>query len=252
MPLVLHRRNDRRAGSAGFTLVELTVVVFMTGVLAALLLPSLSTAKEKSRRAVCKSNVRQLLFVLQYYADDNRDFFPSSADNLGYYHSIRLSDQTFTNLVELAGNSNIFYCPNIVFGGGSNDVAQHDRFGYVIGYSYLANAIQTTSKGSDYWDSPTKATDSPTNELIADANFWMADQTGGSFPAAMKVAPHGAMGATTSHSSSFTVGLSGTSSAGIGAIGGNIGSLDWSVRWRNINQMQTNSASSQSDAYGSW
>jgi len=223
------------------------------GVLTALLLPALSTAKEKSRRAVCQSNIRQLMLVLNTYAtDDSQDRLPSAADNKGYYHSIRLSDQTFTNLVEIAGSSNIFYCPNIVFAAGANAVAQHDSYGYVIGYSYLANAIETTPKGDDYWTSPTKITDSPTNELIADANYWTPSQNGGSFPPAMKVAPHGAMGAAISRGSSFTVGLSGVNSAGIGAAGGNIGFLNWSVSWRNISRMQTYSASSAPDGYGNW
>ena len=253
MPLVLHRGKDRRAGTAGFTLVELTVVIFMMGVLAALLLPALSTAKEKSRRAVCQSNIHQLLLVLDTYALDNQDLLPSSTDDKGYYHSIRLSDQTFTNLVEIAGNSNIFYCPNIIFGAGLNSVAQHDNgYGYVIGYSYLANASVSTSKGDAPWTSPTKITDSPTNELIADANYWTPNQTGGSFPAGMKVAPHGAMGAAVSRSSSFTVGLGGNNSAGIGAVGGNVGFLNWSINWRNISQMQSYPASSQMDGYGNW
>jgi type II secretory pathway pseudopilin PulG len=253
MPLVLHRGKDRRAGTAGFTLVELAVVVFMMTVLAALLLPALSTAKEKSRRAVCQGNIHQLLMVLFTYANNNEDRLPSAADNLGYYHSIRLSDETFTNLVELAGNSsNIFYCPNIVFAAGSNAVAQHDSYGYVIGYSYLANAIETTSKGNDYWVSPTKITDISTNKLIADANYWTTSQSAGNFPSAMKVAPHGAMGAAISRGSSFTVGLSGVDSAGIGAVGGNIGFLDMSISWRSIKQMQIYSASSQLDGWGNW
>jgi type II secretory pathway pseudopilin PulG len=251
MPLVLHRRKDTRAGSVGFTLMELMIVIFMTAVLASLLLPALSTAKERSLRAVCKGNEHQILVALHNYADDNADAFPSAADNKGYYHSIRLSDQTYSNLLdELSGNSNILYCPNIVFGGNSNSVARHDAYGYVIGYSYLANAIQPASKGSGYWVAPTKATDSSTNELIADANYWTTSAS--SFPALMKVAPHGAMGPAMAHSSSFTVGLSGANSAAVGAIGGNIGSLDWSVRWRSITQMGTYTASSESDGYGNW
>jgi len=254
MPLVLHRRNDRRAKSAGFTLVELSVVIFMTALLMALLLPSLSTAKEKSMRAVCKSNIRQFLMILQIYAYDNQDFFPSSGDNRGYYHSIRLSDQTFTNLLQLADNqSNIFYCPNIVFGSGSNAVQRYDpNYGYVIGYSYLVNSIQTTSKGPDYWDAPVKANGVTTNELVADANFWTQSQTAGSLPGSMTVAPHGAMGAALSQNSSFNVKPTSATPAALGAVGGNVGYLDWSVSWRNINQMQIHAASSQSDANGNW
>jgi prepilin-type N-terminal cleavage/methylation domain-containing protein len=253
MPLVLHRGRDRRAGTAGFTLVELLVVIFMMGVLAALLLPALSTAKEKSRRAVCQSNIRQLLTVLFTFANEHEDRLPSSLDNLGYYHSIRLSDETFTNLVDLAGSSNIFYCPNIAFAPGAGNVQQHDNKGYVIGYNYLAGAVEGTPKGNDFWVMPSKFTDSPTNELIADANYWTPEGSSGSFPGGMKVAPHGAMGAAIVRGSSFTVGLKqGVNSAGIGAAGGNIGFLDFSVTWRNIRQMQTYSASSQQDGNGNW
>jgi hypothetical protein len=162
----------------------------------------------------------------------------------------------------LAGSSNIFYCPNIVFGPGPNNVAQHDSYGYVIGYSYLANGFQTTGKGDDIWVYPTKITDSPTNELIADANYWSAGQTTGAFPAGMTVAPHGALGAAMTRGSSFTVGLRPSQSqnsqkpasfsAGIGGVGGNIGYLNQSVVWRNIKLMQTYPASSQPDGYGSW
>src|SRR5271154_3638600 len=124
MQRVFHRRNDEQARSAGFTLVELAVVIAMTAILTALLLPALSSAKEKSRRAVCKSNMHQLFYVFQYYADDNADTMPSAADNFGNYHSICFSDQTFTNLVlnYAGGNSNIFYCPNLVFAAGPNGV----------------------------------------------------------------------------------------------------------------------------------
>ena len=76
MPLVLHRGNDRRAKVAGFTLVELSVVVFMMGVLAAVLLPALASAKEKSKRAVCQSNVHQLLYILTMYAYENDELPP--------------------------------------------------------------------------------------------------------------------------------------------------------------------------------
>jgi prepilin-type N-terminal cleavage/methylation domain-containing protein len=249
MPMVFHRRKDWQTESAGFTLVELVVVIAIASVLAALMLPSLSSAKEKSRRAVCKGNIRQLLQTLDLYADDNSQFLPSSKDNIGNYHSIRLSDAMFTNLVDLAGgNSNIFYCPNIVFGGGP--VAQHDKYGYVIGYSYLAANIQGTIKGADTWDGPTKWTDPPSTPLIADANYWTLASS--SLPALLKVAPHTDMGAATTAGSSFTVGLSGISSASIGAVGGNVGYLNSSVVWRSMGQMQTYAASSQSDGYGNW
>jgi prepilin-type processing-associated H-X9-DG protein len=124
----------------------------------------------------------------------------------------------------------------------------------VIGYSYLAANIYGSAKSPDYSVQAVKWPSTATNELLADANYWTAPNSGGSayFPALMKVAPHTPMGAAMKQSSSFTVGLRGLSSADIGAVGGNIGFIDGHVNWLNLPRMQTNTASSFSDAYGAW
>ena len=80
---VFHRRNDEQAGSTGFTMVELAVVVALMSILSALLLPALSGAKEKARRAICKGNMRQVYLVAMNYANDNEDSLPSASDNFG-------------------------------------------------------------------------------------------------------------------------------------------------------------------------
>lgn len=55
----------------GFTLIELLVVIVIIAILAALILPALSRARESGRRAVCTSNLRQWAVVHQSYANDN-------------------------------------------------------------------------------------------------------------------------------------------------------------------------------------
>lgn len=60
----------------GFTLIELLVTIAIVAILAALLLPALSSAKQAGRKAACLSNLRQIGLALTTYAHDNGDLIP--------------------------------------------------------------------------------------------------------------------------------------------------------------------------------
>jgi prepilin-type N-terminal cleavage/methylation domain-containing protein len=64
---------------AGFTLVELLVVIAIIAILVALLLPALARARAQAYRVACLSNLRQVGAAFIAYASSNRGSFPAPA-----------------------------------------------------------------------------------------------------------------------------------------------------------------------------
>jgi prepilin-type N-terminal cleavage/methylation domain-containing protein/prepilin-type processing-associated H-X9-DG protein len=67
----------------GFTLVELLVVIAIIAILAALLLPVLSRARDTARAVVCRNNLKQWGLATQLYATDHQDFLPTDGSASG-------------------------------------------------------------------------------------------------------------------------------------------------------------------------
>lgn len=129
VPVLMHQRTLSRNASRvfGFTLIELLVVIGIIAILASMLLPALSKAKESARQARCANNLRQLSLGVALYHGDYSDRFPgiwdssvgqgSDSGTNGWTFFVNAGGPTrfepsLGTLFPYVNSTNIFECPS--------------------------------------------------------------------------------------------------------------------------------------------
>ncbi|MBN1764691.1 MAG: prepilin-type N-terminal cleavage/methylation domain-containing protein [Sedimentisphaerales bacterium] len=139
----------------GFTLVELMVVIAITGLLMGFLLPALTAARQKAQTFLNQNNMKQMSLAVTFYSEDNRGYMPPSQALIdrayknwhdarlifSYYEGAGNIRSIFERLKSYSENIENWFCPHApTFPSFANDIwdSTHDPNTPDIAYGHYA------------------------------------------------------------------------------------------------------------------
>jgi prepilin-type N-terminal cleavage/methylation domain-containing protein len=145
-------RAPRRSPHAAFTLIELLTVIAIIGILAAIVIPTVGTVREKAQRAVDANSIREILKAAQIYAGENQDRLPDPQPT-SIPNSVLNAPQLAWKWPGILAKNNILTDPTFYF--AKNDPAFNGTFPtFIIQPSAARNTLHTsfTQGRSPSWE----------------------------------------------------------------------------------------------------